>query len=100
MSVSDGATTRKDRLMEMLQFIEGFMPKGTTVTNIQLHMSLAHGLTFRKSNEYVHEMQLGGILMFEAGLCKIQAANFKRLLELEGGEADKGIRPPRWMNKK
>ena len=50
--VADGATTRRERILEMLTFIRSFGPKGVSLSTVQQHMSLLHGLTFRKSSEY------------------------------------------------
>lgn len=84
--VADGATTRRERILEMLTWINSFMPTGSTTSQIQLHMSIAHGLTFRKTLEYLTEMQMGGLLFIEGGRYKIRQDNLRRLLELMGRE--------------
>ena len=84
--VADGATTRRERILEMLTYINGFLPDGVPLSNVQMHMSLAHGLTFRKTQEYVYECQMGGLLFFEAGKIRLKLDNFRRLMELMGRE--------------
>jgi len=66
----------------MLGYIRGFQPRGVTLNQVQLHMSMAHGLTFRKTQEYIYEMELGGVLFFEGGRLKMNIENFRRLMEL------------------
>lgn len=84
--VADGATTRRERILEMLQYIQTFQPKGTSISNVMGHMALAHGLTSRKTEEYIYEMQRYGIIFFEGGKVKTKADQFKRYLELIGRE--------------
>lgn len=80
--VADGATTRRERILEMLNYIRGFQPRGVSLPQIQLHMSMAHGLTFKKTQEYIYEMEMGGVLFFEAGRVRMIIENFRRLMEL------------------
>jgi len=83
MSISsDGATVRRERILDMLRYIRGFMPRGLTLQQVQLYMSLAHGLTHKTSEKYVYEMQQGGVLMFVAGALKVNIPQFKRLMEI------------------
>lgn len=86
--VSDGATTRRERIMDMLQYVRGFMPNGLPINQIQLYMSMAHGLTYKKSQEYIYEMQQGGVLHFNAGLVKVNQTNFRRLMEIMAPDRD------------
>ena len=89
MSISsDGATVRRERILDMLQYIRGFMPRGISQNQVQLCMSMAHGLTYRKSLEYTMEMQQGGVLVFEHGFIRVKADNFKRLMELMAPDRD------------
>jgi len=80
--VADGATTRRERILEMLGYIRGFQPRGVPQNQVQLHMSMAHGLTFRKTQEYIYEMEMGGVLLFEGGKLKMNIDNFRRLMAL------------------
>lgn len=83
MSISsDGATVRRERILDMLRYIRGFMPRGVTLQQVQLYMSIAHGLTHKTSQRYVYEMQQGGVLMFVAGTLKVKLPQFRRLMEI------------------
>jgi len=86
--VSDGATTRKERIFDLLRYVRGFMPKGIPMNQIQMYMSLSHGLTYKKSQEYVIEMQTSGVLMFQAGYVQINQSQFRRLMEVMAPERD------------
>ena len=89
MSISsDGATVRRERILDMLRYIRSFMPDGLSLGQVQLYMSMAHGLTYKKSQDYVYEMQQGGILMFVGGALKAHNSNFKRLMELMAPDRD------------
>ena len=80
--VADGATTRRERLLDMLTYIQGFEPSGVGSNEVCLHMSLAHGLTRRRTLEYLYEMQLAGVITQDAGKIRIKETQFKRLMEL------------------
>ena len=80
--IADGATTRRERILEMLGYIRGFQPRGVSLAQVQLHMSMAHGLTFKKTQEYVYEMEMGKVLHFIGGQVKMNVDNFRRLMEL------------------
>lgn len=82
--VADGATTRRERILDMLRYIRTFMPKGVGITQVQTYMSLAHGLTFKTSQKYVYEMQMAGLVEFESGMLKIDIPQFERLMQLLG----------------
>lgn len=86
--VADGATTRRERLLDMLQYVRGFMPGGLPLNQVQIYMSMAHGITYKKSAEYVYEMQQGGVLQFVAGMLKIRQDNFRRLIEIMAPDRD------------
>ena len=89
MSISsDGATVRRERILDMLRYLRGFMPRGATLQQVQLYMSIAHGLTHKTSQSYVYEMQLGGILSFVAGSLKVNLPNFRRLMEIMAPDRD------------
>jgi len=70
----------------MLIYIRSFAPQGTNLSTVQLHMSIAHGLTFRKTQEYVYEMQMGGLLSFEGGKIKLRMDRFLHLMKAMGKE--------------
>ena len=83
MSISsDGATVRRERILDMLRYTRGFMPRGVTLQQIQLYMSLSHGLTHKTSQRYVYEMTQGGVIAFVAGSLKVNIPQFRRLMEI------------------
>lgn len=86
--VADGATTRRERLLDMMQYIRSFMPDGVNLTNIQLHMSLAHGLTPKRTSSYVYELQMAGVIKFDAGKIFMDLKRFKKLMDLMGSGFD------------
>lgn len=89
MSISsDGATVRRERILDMLQYIRGFMPRGIPLNQVNLYMSMMHGLTYKTSQSYVYEMQTGGILTFNKGFVQVHQSNFRRLMELMAPERD------------
>ena len=89
MSISsDGATVRRERILDMLQYIRGFTPRGLSLNQVQLYMSMAHGLTYKTSQQYVYEMQQGGILMFVGGYVQVNQGNFRRLMEVMAPDRD------------
>jgi len=89
MSISsDGATVRRERILDMLQYIRGFTPRGLSLNQVQLYMSMAHGLTYKTSQQYVYEMQQGGILMFVGGFVQVNQGNFRRLMEVMAPDRD------------
>lgn len=89
MSISsDGATVRRERMLDMLQYIRGFMPRGIPLNQVRLYMSMAHGLTYKTSEQYVYEMQQGGILVFVGGFLQVHQSNFKKLMELIAPDRD------------
>jgi len=77
---ADGATTRRERILEMLTWIKSFMPEGVNESDVQLHMSLAHGLTYERTTRYLTEMTLAGILFYEGGKIRIDVKNFSKLM--------------------
>jgi len=77
---ADGATTRRERILEMLTWIQSFMPDGVNESEIQVHMSLAHGLTYERTTRYLIEMTLAGILFHEGGKVKIDVKGFSKLM--------------------
>ena len=89
MSISsDGATVRRERILDMLQYVRGFTPRGLSLNQVQLYMSMAHGLTYKTIQQYVYEMQQGGILMFVGGFVQVNQSNFRRLMEVMAPDRD------------
>ncbi len=89
MSISsDGATVRRERILDLLRYVRGFMPRGVTLQQVQLYMSISHGLTHKTSQRYVYEMNQGGILAFVAGSLKVNLPQFKRLMEIMAPDRD------------
>jgi len=89
MSISsDGATVRRERILDMLRYIRSFMPDGLALGQVQLYMSMAHGLTYKTSQQYVYEMQMGGILMFVGGALRVHNSNFRKLMSLMAPDRD------------
>ena len=88
MSVSDGATVRRDRMFDMLQYIRGFMPQGCSIPQVQLYMSIAHGLTYKTSQKYIVEMQTGRLLTLSAGFIKLRLDEFNNIIETLCPERD------------
>lgn len=89
MSISsDGATVRRERLLDMLRYIRGFMPGGIALNAVQLYMSMTHGLTYKTSQRYVYEMDQGGVLSFSRGLIRIHNENFKTFMKIMAPERD------------
>ena len=82
MSVCDGATIRKERLLDMLAYCNRFMPQGTTPSAVFLYMSMNHGLTDRTTQKYLNEMQLGGIITISMGRILMKRSNYVRMLEI------------------
>lgn len=82
MSVTDGASIRRERILDMLQYIRNFMPKGISIQQVLLYMSMAHGLTNKTALTYINEQQQGGILQITNAKLFIRMENFKRLIEL------------------
>lgn len=93
--VADGATTRRERILDLLAYIQQTQPKGCPVVQAQQHMSLAHGLTFRKTEEYIYELRLAGVLIINNGLLIIRNDQFKRMMELVAPERDPETGQPR-----
>lgn len=86
--VSDGATTRRERLFDLLQYVRGFMPRGLTITQIQMYMSIAHGLTYKTSGKYIYELQTGQMLTIKAGMVLLREDNFKKIINTQFPERD------------
>jgi len=85
---SDGATVRRERILDMLRYIRSFMPRGLSLIQVQMYMSLAHGLTYKTSGSYVYEMQMSGIIVFTGGLLTVNVDKFKQLMELMAPDRD------------
>lgn len=89
MSISsDGATVRRERILDMLRYIRSFSPKGLSMNQVNLYMSMVHGLTHKTSTRYVYEMQQGNVLSFQGGMLQVNVTNFRRLMELMAPDRD------------
>lgn len=82
MSVCDGATIRRERILDMLAYCNRFMPMGTTIAQVFLYMAMNHGLKDVTVQKYLNEMQLGGIVTIQNGRILMKLANFKRMIEI------------------
>jgi hypothetical protein len=67
--VTDGASLRHRRIMDMLLFIKA--QEGATITQIQAYMLTAHGLKFSTTAEYVKECQFAGVIRTDGLLFRI-----------------------------
>lgn len=89
MSISsDGATVRRERILDMLRYVRSFMPQGLAMSQVQLYMSMAHGLTHKTSMKYIMEMQQGGVLHFAGGAIRVNLENFTKLMKLLAPDRD------------
>ena len=89
MSISsDGATVRRERILDMLRYVRSFMPQGLAMSQVQLYMSMAHGLTHKTSMRYVMEMQQGGVLHFQGGAVRVNLENFSKLMSIMAPDRD------------
>jgi len=75
----DGATIRRERILEMLTWIRSFMPDGVSQKDVQVHMSLAHGLTYERTTRYLMEVAMAGVVEYEGGMIKVDEQGFKKL---------------------
>jgi len=73
--VTDGASLRHKRVMDMLLFIKA--QDGATITQIQSYMLTAHGLKFSTTAEYVKECQFAGIIRTDGMLFRVVEKNVK-----------------------
>ena len=80
--VADGATTRKERMIEMMTYIRGFMPDGVGLYQVQLHMSLVHGLKFTTTERYITELSLGRLIRLYGGKLFLDVSEFDQLMRL------------------
>ena len=67
--VTDGASLRHKRVMDMLLFIKSH--DGATIVQIQSYMLTAHGLKFKTTAEYIKECQFAGILRTDGMLFRV-----------------------------
>lgn len=64
--VTDGATLRHSRIMDMLQWLN--LAGGATITQIQAYMLTAHGLKFQTTADYIRECHMAGVIQEDHGL--------------------------------
>jgi len=75
----------------MLTWIKSFMPEGVSESDVHIHMSLAHGLTYERTTRYLTEMTLAGILSYDAGRIKLDLKNFSKLMAALGRQQQKDL---------
>jgi hypothetical protein len=84
MSATDGATTRKERILDMLRFVESNMPRGLSNLQIQQYMSLQHGLKYETTLKLIQEKIREGMLRTSGSLLVLDESEFKRWIEILG----------------
>ena len=83
--VTDGATLRHSRVMDMLQWIN--LAGGVTITQIQAYMLTAHGLKFSTSADYVRECVMAGVLKEDHGVFIV----IQKRVQFEGSHKPKPV---------
>jgi len=73
--VTDGASLRHKRVMDMLLFIKS--QDGATIIQIQSYMLTAHGLKFKTTAEYIKECQFAGVIRTDGMLFRVVAKKVK-----------------------
>jgi len=81
--VTNGASLRHKRVMDMLLFIKA--QDGATITEIQSYMLTAHGLKFSTTSEYVKECQFAGIIRTDGMLFRVVEKKVKFEAAYDGG---------------
>ena len=81
---ADGATTRKNRMVDMLRYSQQWMPEGVTEQQLMAYMRRVHGLTARKAAEYVHEQITDGMLKPIGSRLFLDESTFGNYLDLLG----------------
>ena len=83
--VTNGATLRHSRVMDMLQWIN--LAGGATITQIQAYMLTAHGLKFSTTADYVRECHMAGVLKENHGLFIV----IQKKVQFEGTQKPKAV---------
>jgi len=81
---ADGATTRKNRLIDMLRYLQSNEPHGLTHQELVAYMELSHGLTARTAGNYVQRMIAHGIIRPRGLKVHLDEAGFQAWLETIG----------------
>jgi len=63
--VTDGATLRQTRITDMLAMIRD--SEGATTLEIQGFMLARHGLKFKTTSDYLHEIWMAGMIVEDTG---------------------------------
>ncbi len=80
---ADGATTRKNRIIWMLQLVAQY-PKGISEIELVKKLRNAHGLTARTAGSYVQEKVMDRILVPAGGKLYLDQAGFNEHLSAIG----------------
>ena len=67
--VTNGASLRHKRIMDMLLFIKA--QDGATITQIQAYMLTAHGLKFSTTAEYIKGCHFAGAIRTDGMLLRV-----------------------------
>ena len=81
---ADGATTRKNRQLDMLRYAQTFMPEGISHTKLMGYMDLQHGLTPATAGSYIQGMIRYGILKPEGNMLLLNQAQFDAWMDMIG----------------
>jgi len=81
---ADGATTRKNRLLDMLRYVKTNEPEGLGHGEIVAYLEMCHGLTARTGGGYVQRMIALGILRPSGQKVHLDEAGFQNWLEITG----------------
>lgn len=80
--VADGATTRKERILEMLNYIRSFMPHGVKVRQVWGNMELKFGLKWETTQGYIMNQIVNGLIYEHGQRLFTHTENLDRLLKL------------------
>lgn len=87
MEPSDGATTRKNRLLDMLRHVQSMEPDGLSHSEIVDYLEMMHGLTPRTGGAYVQRMIAKGILRPMGQVLHLNETGFNQWMEILGYQA-------------
>lgn len=81
---ADGATTRRNRILDMLRYVQTRMPIGATNLQVSNYMGLQHGLRSNTAQGYIGEMIRMGLLRPAANYLVLDEPEFNKWLEILG----------------
>ncbi len=84
MEPADGATTRKNRILDMLRYVQTNEPSGLSHQEIVGYLDMSHGLKPRTGGGYVQRMISLGILRPRGQKLHLDESGFQRWLEVSG----------------